>query len=96
MGVEAKERPKALGAGGDRSEKGNAQMTAVTKDKSLWDHGDAAYKRVIEETLRRYNGAVTKAAAALGITRVTLWRKMKAYGIKAVRVKSPKSPKTNS
>lgn len=67
-------------------------MTAVTKDKSLWDHGDAAYKRVIEETLRRYNGAVTKTAAALGITRVTLWRKMKAYGIAPAKAKPKTKP----
>jgi transcriptional regulator of acetoin/glycerol metabolism len=72
-------------------------MTAVTRDKSLWDHGDAAYKRVIEETLRRYNGAVSKTAVALGITRVTLWRKMKAYGIKPVKVRTAaKSPKATT
>ena len=31
--------------------------------------------------LDRYNGNRTRAAASLGMSRVTLWRKMKEWGI---------------
>jgi transcriptional regulator with PAS, ATPase and Fis domain len=39
----------------------------------------AAEKRIIEETLIRFNGNKTKAAQALKIGRTTLWRKIKEY-----------------
>ena len=88
MGVETEEGQKALGLGRDATARERELvMTSATKEKSLWDHEAAANKRIIEETLRRYNGAVKKTAAALGITRVTLWRKMKAYGIKPAKTK---------
>jgi PAS domain S-box-containing protein len=41
----------------------------------------SAEAATIRETLTRHDGNRTRAAAALGISRNTLWRKMKRYGI---------------
>lgn len=44
---------------------------------------DAAEKMAIEKTLRTHSGVRAAAARYLGISTVTLWRKMKKWGIKA-------------
>jgi len=44
---------------------------------------DAAEKIAIEKTLRTHSGVRAAAARYLGISTVTLWRKMKKWGIKA-------------
>lgn len=41
----------------------------------------ARERELIEEGLRRYNRNLTKTARELGISRVTLWRKIKEYGL---------------
>jgi transcriptional regulator with PAS, ATPase and Fis domain len=38
-------------------------------------------KTAIERALERYSGNRKRAAAALNISTVTLWRKMKQYGL---------------
>jgi len=38
-------------------------------------------RRAIEEALEASNGSRTEAAAALGISRVTLWKKIRRYGV---------------
>ncbi|NNK01927.1 MAG: sigma-54-dependent Fis family transcriptional regulator [Desulfatitalea sp.] len=40
-------------------------------------------KRYLSWVLDKYNGNKTQAAAAMGIDRVSLWRKLKRFGIKA-------------
>jgi DNA-binding NtrC family response regulator len=40
-------------------------------------------EQLIRQTLHRLDGSQTEAAARLGISRSTLWRKMKEYGISA-------------
>jgi transcriptional regulator of acetoin/glycerol metabolism len=48
------------------------------------DHDEApqpAEKRRIQEVLERAGGSRERAAKILGLSRVTLWRRMKQYGI---------------
>jgi two-component system C4-dicarboxylate transport response regulator DctD len=42
---------------------------------------EAAEKRIIEETLARFAGRIGVTAEALGITRKTLYLKMKKYDL---------------
>jgi len=42
---------------------------------------DRAYAEVIEEKLRKHKGNRRQTAAELGISKTTLWRKMRKYGI---------------
>jgi DNA-binding NtrC family response regulator len=41
----------------------------------------AAQARAIQEVLSQHNGSRRRTAEALGISAVTLWRKMKAFGL---------------
>ena len=43
--------------------------------------GDSEEKRLLIEALRQSNGNQTQAARILGINRVTVWNRMKKYGI---------------
>jgi transcriptional regulator of acetoin/glycerol metabolism len=45
--------------------------------------GDAAEAQRIRKALEQADGNRTAAAKALGISRVTLWHKVKRYGIEA-------------
>jgi len=47
-------------------------------------HNEAA---LIENALREQGGNVTRAASALGVSRATLYEKMKKHGVKAVRTR---------
>jgi len=52
--------------------------------KALLDHEEplkAMERCVIQETLRRCGWRVQEAASRLGISRITLWRRMKEHGI---------------
>jgi DNA-binding NtrC family response regulator len=55
----------------------------VEQPETLSDAREAAERHQIEITLQRTGGAVAEAAAALGVSRTTLWEKMKRYGIRA-------------
>lgn len=48
---------------------------------SLAEARERAERMHIEETLRRTNGSVTKAAGLLGVSRTTLWEKMRKLGL---------------
>ncbi len=52
------------------------------QDLPSYLRGDEAERRKIEEALRRTRWRREDAAKLLGISRTTLWRKMKKYGIK--------------
>jgi transcriptional regulator of acetoin/glycerol metabolism len=42
---------------------------------------DAAERRQIERALRSSDGQIAEAAARLGISRTTMWEKMRRHGI---------------
>ena len=48
--------------------------------------GDPSEKRALIEALRRTNGNQSQAARILGINRVTVWNRMKKYGIDLKKV----------
>ena len=52
---------------------------------SLENARDEAERREILNALRRNNRMIGKAAAALGISRTTMWEKMRRHGIEATR-----------
>ena len=56
--------------------------TPERKDVSLSDEKESIEKILIEETLLQTNGNKSEAAKKLGISRVTLYNKIKKYGIK--------------
>jgi len=48
--------------------------------------GDATEKQALIETLKKTNGNQSQAARILGINRVTVWNRMKKYGIDLKKV----------
>ena len=57
--------------------------SAADKQAATLDHiREAAERGAIETALRRYNHRLGEAATALGISRVTLYRLMNAYGMR--------------
>jgi DNA-binding NtrC family response regulator len=48
---------------------------------SLAEARERAERRHIEETISQTNGEIAKAAAMLGISRTTLWEKMRRLGL---------------
>jgi len=53
---------------------------------SLTEHLEAAERAFLIATLQTHNGVMTEAAATLGISRKTLWEKMRRHGIDKQRV----------
>ncbi len=49
--------------------------------RTIENEVESTQKRMILETLQKYNWNKGKTAAALNINRTTLWRKMKKYGL---------------
>ena len=63
--------------------KGKEEM----KDEALVPpRGDPAEKAALIEALRQSNGNQSQAARILGVNRVTVWNRMKKYGIDLKRV----------
>ena len=48
---------------------------------SLAEARERAERRHIEEAISQTNGEIAKAAALLGISRTTLWEKMRRLGL---------------
>jgi two-component system, NtrC family, response regulator HydG len=77
----------AIRAGGPRIEAQHlpAEVRAAAEDRYASERYHAATgddeRAAIEAALASTGGALTKAAALLGMGRTTLWRKMKLYGI---------------
>jgi transcriptional regulator with PAS, ATPase and Fis domain len=57
------------------------QQSAVAAPRSLADAREAAEKQQIMLTLSAHDGQIVKTAEALGVSRTTLWEKMKRYGL---------------
>lgn len=57
------------------------QKEIAANPRSLADAREAAEKQQIILTLSAHDGQVGKSAEALGISRTTLWEKMKRYGL---------------
>ena len=51
--------------------------------------GDPAEKAALIEALRNADGNQTQAARILGVNRVTVWNRMKKYGIDLKKVLTP-------
>ncbi len=49
--------------------------------RSLNEHLEQSERAFLMTALQRHNGAITEAAAGLGISRKTLWEKMRRHGI---------------
>jgi transcriptional regulator of acetoin/glycerol metabolism len=52
----------------------------------LFDSKDLAEKKALIEALRQSKGNQSQAARVLGINRVTVWNRMKKYGIDLQKV----------
>src|SRR5258706_7569645 len=61
----------------------HVQMVSATEALllSLGEVREAAEKREIARVLVKYEGQINKTAAALKISRTTLWEKMKRFGL---------------
>ena len=64
------------------TEQENGAKTAVFSSNS----GNSEEKRMLIEALRQTNGNQTQAARILGINRVTVWNRMRKYGIDLKKV----------
>ena len=62
------------------------RATPEQGDRSLNQHLEAAERTFIVTALQTHQGVVTEAAAHLGISRKTLWEKMRRHGIDKHRV----------
>jgi DNA-binding NtrC family response regulator len=56
---------------------------------SLNDHLEATERAFLVATLQAHGGVMTGAAATLGISRKTLWEKMRRYGIEKQQLSEP-------
>lgn len=65
-------------------EEGRAEKLKDLKDIAR-ESAELAEKRTIVEALSKTGGNITKAAKALGISRATLQKRMKAYGLRSSR-----------
>jgi len=63
-------------------ERGRRAWPAETEIDSLARVREVAEKRQIERALAYHDGQIAKAARTLGISRTTLWDKMRRYGLK--------------
>jgi DNA-binding NtrC family response regulator len=61
-----------------------AEQSANAQFATLSEIRDAAERRQIERALHQTNGQIIEASRLLGISRTTLWEKMKRLGIAAV------------
>lgn len=57
--------------------------------KSLSEHLEQSERAFLLSTLQQHNGAITEAAGKLGISRKTLWEKMRRYGIEKQNLGQP-------
>ena len=62
-------------------EQGRGRESAAAMIATLAEVRDDAERRQIERSLATHGGQVQKTAEALGISRTTLWEKMKRYGL---------------
>ena len=62
-------------------EKQTTEAEANTPPRSLADAREAAEKQQIQWMLSQNGGQVGKTAVSLGVSRTTLWEKMKRYGL---------------
>jgi DNA-binding NtrC family response regulator len=58
-----------------------AQAAPAAPPRSLQDNREAVERAVIQRALTNHGNSRSRAAAALGISRVTLYKKMKKYGL---------------
>src|SRR5439155_12186081 len=67
--------------GSDRHPSGGDAIRGVAEDaRETWSLADVEREHILR-VLRRHHGNSTAAAKQLGISRTTLWRKLREYGI---------------
>ena len=72
---------RSADAGPGAVESAGASSGAIEKPRESWSLAEVE-KEHIERVLKFHRGNTTSAAAQLGISRTTLWRKLSAYGLK--------------
>lgn len=91
-------RAIALGAGAairaadifpDAETEATGTASSVDAPTSLTEHLEAAERVFLVATLQAHSGVMTEAAATLGISRKTLWEKMRRYGIEKQQLGEP-------
>ena len=76
----AADRAAGRGAAAPRSAPGAASAASPAPDRDAWSLAEVE-KEHIRRALERHRGNATTAARQLGISRTTLWRKLRAYGL---------------
>jgi DNA-binding NtrC family response regulator len=73
-------------AAGNRQPAGNGNGHIETEPSTLGQRLDEAERKIIEESLRRHHNRRMDTASELGISRVTLYNKMKKLGMQQRRL----------
>jgi transcriptional regulator with PAS, ATPase and Fis domain len=60
----------------------------LTSNETLEHSIDAVERNFIQKALERHGNSRARAAEALGISRVTLYKKMKKYGLMPANIRS--------
>ena len=58
-----------------------AERVELSSKSTLFSVRAAAERQRVAEALTRHKGRVARAAESLGVSRVTLWTKMKRFGL---------------
>ena len=74
--------PKDLPPSVQLAQTAEREVQAIRKVRKPELRGDERRKRELIEALQQTNGNQTRAAEILGISRVTVWNRMKRYGIR--------------
>jgi DNA-binding NtrC family response regulator len=61
---------------------GRVTLDQTSFTGTLAEMSEALERKVLKEVLERFDGHRGKAAAALGVSRKSLWEKLKTYGLK--------------
>jgi transcriptional regulator of acetoin/glycerol metabolism len=79
---ESKHQARDRAAQNGENQQGKEQMALVTgKSRALKEHSMNAEMQAVTQAWDASNGHVSRAAAILGISRTTMWRKMVKYGL---------------
>jgi transcriptional regulator with PAS, ATPase and Fis domain len=79
---ESKHQARDRAAQNGENQQGKEQMALVTgKSRALKEHSKNAEMQAVIQAWDASNGHVSRAAAILGISRTTMWRKMVKYGL---------------
>jgi len=78
--ITSSDLPAMLRSGRLLPERGGAVAASAMVDREGWSLAEVEQEH-IRRVLTKYRGNATAAARQLGISRTTLWRKLREYGI---------------